>query len=329
MKKCTNCGKEYEDVVQVCDECGTELTEFSETQTEAQEVKEEDASQNTVLFCVYCGGQIEPEKGYCVKCGKSSIEEGKRHCIGCGEELLENQKFCAKCGHKVNNIVVPKSLDNAAEKIKNVSSKKIKIGAIVVGAIVALILIGKTVLPKILVSTEEYLAEGNYKKAYEKASKKEKEDVLVENLIASICATAKEGLKDEDSFKLRDAWYVKDDDRIVIEVQGTNSYGGEVTSYWYYTFSSEDEEYQLWTTVSDFDEEETYSWDEFEDKLEVILNNSAKEAVREIINDKDAKLDDSLVKRINGLKNKDILDDVELLEETKTLYPVDEESEGV
>lgn len=321
MKKCKTCNIEYSDDVQYCINCGTELSKI--------ENAEEDTITNTIqerdekTFCIYCGGDIDSQKHYCTKCGKSSIIPGQKHCIHCGEILLEKQKFCAKCGEKVTNIVIPKELDDAKNKLKKIDTNGLKkylvIG--VVGVLLAVSLI--TFVPKLFVSHEQYLSEGNYTQAYKKASKSDKESVLIENLIAVICAEAKDNLKNPESFKLRDGWYDKEDNKIVLSIQGTNSYGGDVASYWYYTFDKSDVEYQLYTTMSDFDEEKTYSWDDTSEYLEKILKNAAKKTVKEIISDDSNKLDKSLVKRINELNDNNLLDSVEIIEETKTLYPLE------
>ena len=334
MKICKVCGKEYDGAIEKCEICGAELIE-----PEASEEKNEiiDVPQNEVVvleegtteseelenqYCVYCGGRIEPEKHYCVRCGKSSVTEGLRHCTQCGAELGEHQKFCGKCGHKAANVIMPKELDSITGRAKKVNSKKMIIGIAVIVALIALIMIGKSVVPKLFVTPEEYMAQGNYEKAYEKADEKEKESVLVENLIAQICSTAKSDLKDPESFKLRDGWYDKKEKRIVIQIQGTNSYGGQNTSY---TYSSTDKEYQLYTTIQDFDEEEYYSWDDIDDKIEKALENVAKDNVKELIGKSENHLNKELIERINGLKDADLLDNIELLEETKQLLGASKE----
>lgn len=328
MKECNNCGKEYEDDIQFCEECGSNLADNTELQTNEQNSETiEETPQKT--FCIYCGGEIASGLTYCSKCGKSSVEEGKKHCVQCGTVLVENQKFCGTCGQKVSSIIIPREMDSAVKTVKKINPKKMIVIVIAIVISIALILVGKTVIPKIFVSADEYLAQGNYEKAYDKAKKDQKEDVLIENLIATICAEAKTSLKNEDSFKLRQAWYDKNEDRIVLRIQGKNSFGGDVTNYWYYTFDDEEQEYQLWTTVSDFEEEETYSWDDTSEILEKILTNAAKEIIQEIIEKKENELDSKMIDRINELNSQKLLDDVELLEETKTLYPEEEKDEEV
>ena len=151
---------------------------------------------------------------------------------------------------------------------------------------------GKNIASKVFVSTEEILNEGDYEKAYKKAKKSEKENILEENLMVTLCAEAKENFKNEDSLKLREAYFDKDTHRIVLRIQGTNTYGGEVNSYWFYTFSEKDNKYSCVTSISDFEEEEIDSWDDADDKLEKIIDNAARKRIKEIINDNSNRLSD-------------------------------------
>lgn len=282
-------------------------------------------------FCIYCGGHIVPDKGYCEKCGKSAIVEGQCHCVGCGEILKENQKFCMNCGKKVKAVVLSRGVDDSIKKVQNIGGKvkgigkKGKIIGLIVVVLAILLAVGKPLLSNVFVSSEEYLKEANYEKAYKKAKKDEKEAVLLENLIAKICGDAKEDLKNADSFKLKEAFWDSEDSQLVLNIQGTNSFGGIVSSYWYYTFNKEDGEFKLWTTVSDFDEEEVYTWDDNYEKLEKILENSAKKSVKEIISDKGNKLSSDTIDRINDLDKQGILGDVKLLKEVELLYPSEAE----
>lgn len=324
MKKCNNCGKVYENEFLICDICEEELTEFDEIVTDERLNVNSENSEKT--FCVFCGGEIHNQQTYCSHCGKSSVEENVRHCVNCGMQLAENQKFCSKCGEKISNIVIPKSLDDTVKKIQKIDRKKVSTIAVALVMVVLLALASIFVVPQIFVSTEEYLSQGNYIKAYEKASNDEKETVLIENLIASLCADAKSGLKNEDSFKLKKAWYDRDSKNVVLEIQGTNSYGGTISNYWYYTFNDEEQVYEYFISISDFEEEEMYSWDDLEEKFEKVIENAAKITIKEIIQDETNELDLALVQRINGLNEQELLPYVELIEEVKSIYPIDSQS---
>ena len=316
MKKCEKCGKEFEDSVQSCDACGGALTE--ENPKEAEEK----------TFCIYCGGEIAAGNTYCTKCGKSSIEEGKRHCIHCGTPLAENQKFCAKCGAKTNVVVIPKGVENATEKVtekmKQVNTRKTKRICIAVVAVLILVLLGKTVVPQLLTSTEDYLAAGDYAAAYKKAEPEEKNAVLEENLIAVLCKDVKESMKDPDSFDLRTVRCDLEEGRIVMKVGGKNSYGGIVFEYWYCEFDEDEKKYELVTSVSDLGEEKIYTYlDSADERLEKMWKNIIKGEISEMLDKKDIGLDDAAIDRINALQEENLLDDVTLIDEVKELYPTE------
>ena len=317
MKKCEKCGKEFEDTIQTCDTCGGALTEEKPKETEEK------------TFCIYCGGEIAAGNTYCTKCGKSSVEEGKRHCIHCGTPLAESQKFCAKCGAKTNVVVIPKGVETATEKVtekmKQVNTQRAKKIFIAVVVVLILILLGKAVIPQLLTSTEDYLAAGDYASAYKKAEPEEKNAVLEENLIAVLCKDVKESMKDPDSFELRTVRCDLEEGHIVMKVGGKNSYGGVVFNYWYYEFDEDKQKYELVTSVSDLGEEKIYTYlDDADEKLEKMYNNYVKGEISELLDKKDIGLDDAAIDRINALQEKDLLDDVALIEEVKELYSTEE-----
>lgn len=319
MKKCEKCGKEFEDSMQSCDTCGGALTEEKPQETEEK------------TFCIYCGGEIAAGDTYCTKCGKSAVEEGKRHCIHCGTPLKENQKFCAKCGAKTNVVVIPKGVETATEKVtekmKQVNTKKTKRICIAVVVVLILVLLGKTVVPQLLTSTEDYLAAGDYAAAYEKAKPEEKEAVLKENLVAVLCTDVKESMKDPDSFDLRTVRCDFEEGRIVMKVGGKNSYGGVVFNYWYYEFDEDKQRYELVTSVSDLGEEKIYTYlDSADERLEKRWRNIIRGEISETLDKKDIGLDDAAIDRINALQEENLLDDVVLIDEVKELYSTEEDA---
>ena len=103
--------------------------------------------------------------------------------------------------------------------------------------------------------------------------------------------------------------------KIVCEVGGSNSYGGIVTNLWYYTYDEEDGEYALYIAVSDLEEESSYSWDDFTDKLETWLENDAKEEIEKLMDEPSIKLNKAGVERINHMFQEGTLEDVECLPE--------------
>ena len=277
---------------------------------------EEETVVKTAEVCANCGATLEEGQEFCHKCGTPK----KNVCAKCGAELQEGQEFCPKCGQKAGLAVdnnVASAIDQFNSDVAKANAKKKKTPIIVGVALVILVLAAlafKTVAPKIFVSVEQLCEQGNYEKAYAKANDEEKELVYAENLIAVMSAKAADGLKDKSSFELRDAWFDKDRQAVILQVGGKNSYGGVVTNYWYYMYDEDDKEYQLFTTLSDLDEESYSKYDDTDEMLEKLLKNVARESVKKIINDSSKKLDKKSVKNINNLFKEDKLDYVDLLD---------------
>lgn len=330
--KCTSCGKAY----------GVKLSYL-------QKIQEKKNSNGTasLLKCKECGAPLDDgvEKIFW-KCSCGNVQSGrlkeflmmksavtikeentsllvKSHsffCSNCGMELRKNVKYCPYCGHKI-----PLDIDNKLLKVREfkgkLSLKRVMAVCAVFLMIIVLLLAGKTFIPQIFVSTSDLLAEGNYKKAYMKAKKDQKDDVLLENLISYESKEAANDLKDPSSFRLREAWYDKENSRFVLSISGKNGMGGVASSYWYYKYIEEEKEYQLITVINDLDDEDYSYFDDAEHKFEKVLNNIARDTIKDIIYEKDNELDNSIIKNINGLHKKDTLQDVELLKEINEIYP--------
>lgn len=333
MKQCATCKKEYDENLENCPYCGISevLQSDSTIRTSSENVQdvENDTNINMAtkkIFCKHCGTEIVDGNDYCNHCGRGIVDENEKHCVNCGKILEPKQSFCDSCGQKVATVIIPKPVTNLKSKF---SKKKIIISAVAVAVVVGIICVGVKVFPIIFKSYDTYMAEGDYKKAYDKADQDEKELVLKENIAVVISSDIKESLKDSSSFVLRDVWVEEDMKNIVIKEQGNNSYGGAVSGYCWYKWDEEDEEYQCWISVSDFEEEEEYSWDDTDEKIEKLLTNSAKEHMEEIVSEKKLKLDSTVVARINELNKKGIMEKVELLNEVKAIANKnDDESES-
>lgn len=235
-------------------------------------------------------------------------------CAHCGAALQEGEKFCPQCWKRV---------DSEFDQFDSGAANKKKI-PIIIGAALAVIVLAVlafTVIPKIFIGMEGCLEQGNYEKAYEKA-KTDYDKMLVkaENAAAIQSAITADNLKDPSSFSLRDVYYsentLDDGERtksVVLYIGATNSYGATVSSYWYYLWSSEDNEWQYICHVSDLSEEEFSDYDDDEEKRKKIINSLAKNHIKDMM-ENDTKLDKSAVKRINKLFEEDKLDDVEFLD---------------
>lgn len=303
--------------------------DFEDAVFEKDGKKEEDSVEHVSVekeFCKNCGKELTEDLKFCPNCGKPRKEaEVIRYCSGCGEKIEGDVKFCPKCGKKV---ATPIDINlNGVEKIKDKVVNKINFKklAIILGGIIILIILGIFVFPKIFVSTEKLLAEGNYERAYDRAKNDEKESVLIENLVSYLCQITEDCLKDPSSFVLRDAWYENGDEKkIVLYVSGKNSLGGTTNSYWLYYYDKEDNTYMLFATINDMEHEEVESYDDNEDIIEKIINNAARDLIQNVYVE-DNKLDKDLIERINDLHDDGLLKDVELLDDVEMIYPNDDE----
>ncbi len=233
------------------------------------------------------------------------------YCKNCGAEINDNAIVCVNCGTEVKH----NAKNEVSNKVKGMCSNK-KSKKIILLVILFLGMCGMffgKILPTLTVTTEDLLVEGNYEEAYKKADASEKEKVEFENLIAYISNQASDSMKNPSSFQLREAWYDKSNNRIVLCVNGTNSFGGIVSSYWYYNLNTEKNEYELFATLSSLETEKANSWDDDSEFLEKFAKNAAKIIVSEIIENDKLKLDDTSVDNINNLFKNGQLKKVQLL----------------
>ena len=184
---------------------------------------------------------------------------------------------------------------------------------VMVGVIIAVVIavLGIFVLPNMLVSVDDLCEQGNYMKAYKKASGEEKDKVLAENVIAVLSEKSSNSLKNPDSFVLQQGYYygfISDDgafhQQATLYLSGTNGFGGIVSHYFAWVYSNDDHEWEFWGSVDNYTLQED---DEIEDALAKVV---AKVGVEEGI-----KLDKAQVQNINKQFKADTLDTVELIAE--------------
>lgn len=328
MKKCEVCQKEFDDLLENCPYCATKSANSVNSESPVNPTVETNAAkeveQNATtddysepkLFCKHCGNEIVNNDDYCNRCGRDIYDEGKKHCTNCGKVLETKQSFCDKCGQKVSNIVMPKAVSDVKNKF---SKKKIIIAAIALVVLVSMVITGVKLIPKLFVTYDTYMAEGDYKKAYDKAADDEKELVIKENIAAIVSALTKESLKDSGSFVLREVYVEEGMKNVVLKEQGNNSYGGAVSGYVWYQWDDEDLEFKSWGSCYDFEEEEFKSWDDTDDKIEKLADNLVKSHVKTVVSEKKLKMDSAVVDRINELNKNGKLGDIKLLDEAKTI----------
>lgn len=154
------------------------------------------------------------------------------------------------------------------------------------------------------------------------------EIIPTESTIAYICALSKDAMKDPDSFKLRNVWedfdsrVVDDLPNVVLKIQGSNSYGANISNYWLISGSSASKDSD-WTVLDAFSdlEEETYSkYTSSSRKKEIKNDNTLKWAIKQVIAIGN-EIDESVINRVNDLNDKGLLDkkSIELVDASKKL----------
>lgn len=321
LLKCPGCGYGIDDgkerMLYKCPECGSttggNLSSF--VPINVMNVLKT-VSHKEKMFCKRCGQELDTNLEYCPRCGESIIKDKVWFCSNCGFRAEKDTKFCPNCGKKF-----PTKL-NIGINAKAMPIKKVSILLSLIVVLMIGLVAGVKIIPRILVTPEELMAEGNYEKAYAKASEEDKDTILIENLIIDICNEIKEYMKDPSSFELRDVWYeTSGRKRIVLYTSGKNSMGGVTGSLDFYFFT--DGKYKMFTSIDDMEVEEFYSFDDVEDKVEKVINNIARICIQEIQVDSN-KVDDKVIDRINKLSEDDIMKEVELLDDVKNIYPSDD-----
>lgn len=297
----------------------TNSTDNAPGNNEGNIPKQDNAGINEQYFCPKCGTQLGEQELFCRKCGTLKAEYKSNICSNCGMILQQGQSFCPRCGHKVG--LAPNSNINSAipqfnDNIENTNKKK-KTPIIIGAASVVIVIIAAVLIFKLFLNPERFLAAGNYERAYLVASSEQKDDILKENLIAYICKDIPDVLKDPSSFHLQKVWYDEEDQNIVLNIVANNSYGSPVSNYWYYSYDDEDLEYSRITTFSDFDEEKTYSWDNYSEKLEKALKNVYKKSAALVISESENAISQESIDNINHLFENNLLNDVVLLSENQ------------
>ncbi len=297
----------------VCANCGTPL---GSGQTFCPKCGMPNAAAQTTV-CPKCGAPLQEHQAFCPACG-APREAQKPVCGKCGTPLEAGQAFCPRCGQKAD-LAISSEVNTAINQfnsnvVKENQKKKKKPIKIIIGAISAVIVVvlAILILPKVFKSVDDYMAVGNFEKAYSAAKDDRKDDVVIENTIAYCSAMCVDDLKDSKSFDLRNAWY-SDTGYVVMTVAANNSYGNTVINYWLYYYSTEKQKWGLWDTYTDFDEEEYSKYDSTEEKTDKLIHNIGLKNISSTMSD-GISLSKKGVERINKLFAQDRLDDVSLIE---------------
>lgn len=227
--------------------------------------------------------------------------------------------FCGTCGAKVG------SAASAPTETKKKSSDKLKAIAGIAATAVVIVLIAIFAIPALTISPQELIAQGDFERAYSKASDDQKQDVLVANLAAVVSNDLIDNLKDSDSYELKNIYFDEDAYEMILEVSANNSFGGRVSNWYDYRFEEDDNEYQLYLSVGDLEDETIYKYaDTFSEKLEKALKNDTRKEMRKIIADDDTKIPGDYVDSINELHETDVkFKNAKLISSINSIYPSD------
>lgn len=242
-----------------------------------------------------------------------------KFCPKCGASLREGMPFCGTCGAKVG------SAASAPTETKKKSSDKLKAIAGIAATAVVIVLIAIFAIPALTISPQELIAQGDFERAYSKASDDQKQDVLVANLAAVVSNDLIDNLKDSDSYELKNIYFGEDAHEMILEVSANNSFGGRVSNWYDYRFEEDDNEYQFYLSVGDLEDETIYKYaDTFSEKLEKALKNDTRKEMRKIIADDDTKIPGDYVDGINELHETDAkFKNAKLISSINSIYPSD------
>ncbi|MCF0187581.1 MAG: zinc-ribbon domain-containing protein, partial [Bacteroidaceae bacterium] len=317
VKVCPSCGRPHHES---CWEENKGCTKFG---CSGQHYEEQYVSSADV--CINCGAPLGDDQEFCPKCGTPKGCFPKNVCSKCCAELEDGQAFCAKCGQKVELRIDASEnfgilhLDDGVGKVNDKVRMRGKTIGIIVAILAVVCVLAILFLPKIFVSVDDLCAQGNYEKAYAKASVDERMKIRAENAVAVQSSFSAENLKDPSSFELKNAYYKegKNDDgtdskQLVLTIRGANSFGGKATNYWLYLWDDDGNEWEYRGAVADLSAEEASKYDDEDESREKILNNLVRLVIQKTM-DEGITLGKDAVERINVLYEEGVLDDVKLL----------------
>lgn len=103
------------------------------------------------MKCNNCGAELQDNAKFCTSCGakveNTAPQGGPRHCPNCGSQLAGDASFCTNCGQRVGDParqVAPSN--NYIRPRKNQADAK-KLGLIIGGAVLALLLLIFVIVP--------------------------------------------------------------------------------------------------------------------------------------------------------------------------------------
>lgn len=129
---CPYCNAEIKegDAVKVCPSCQTAHHEQCWTQHQGcstagcemqpgQKEEVQPKAETDELVCKQCKSVLSPGQKFCQKCGARVDAQDVKVCSRCGAELKAEQKFCSACGMKVDETASVVSTGNTAAPVAN------------------------------------------------------------------------------------------------------------------------------------------------------------------------------------------------------------------
>lgn len=321
----------------------------NEKSFESEDQPEEPTAEaiDTPRFCAKCGSSLDENAAFCTKCGtptdkaknkEQAIEPVKAEQKASSEKIKEKISFVKSLGTKKIGaiavvaivviaalIVVPplfRSPDElfaageykAAYEKSSEDAKPEMLGKIIEK--------GKYDIAYSLAASDEdkrkvllgACSAGKFEDALQLAETTEQKDMIsFVNGIAYVFKTdALDDMKDSDSFVLKKAWYGGKEKGIALQVQGSNSYGQPVQAYYYFEYSSSKGRYKYSNSVSTLSDETIYKYaDDWDEKLEKILNNATRSSLRKVMVDSYA-IQSDVVDAVNNLFSATKFEDISL-----------------
>ena len=136
-------------------------------------------------------------------------------------------------------------------------------------------------VPRLQKTVDDYLAVGDYSKAYHVAkTDEEKSGVIRENTIAVCSALCLDVLKDSESFCLRDGWY-DGEKNAVIKVSANNSFGNTVVNYVLLFYDDSSCSWTIFDSYADLNNEKIASYDDIAKRFEKGVHNLGLLTIKE------------------------------------------------
>ena len=166
-------------------------------------------------------------------------------------------------------------------------------------------------VPRLQKTVDDYLAVGDYSKAYHVAkTDEEKSGVIRENTIAVCSALCLDVLKDSESFCLRDGWY-DGEKNAVIKVSANNSFGNTVVNYVLLFYDDSSCSWTIFDSYADLNNEKIASYDDIAKRFEKGVHNLGLLTIKETMLSQN-KIDKYGIYRINNIYKENALENIKL-----------------